>query len=59
MNYLGYMGRPRREPAARSELIRKAVDLEPSNGAYLDSLGCVLRLDKLDKAEENPSRRRR
>jgi tetratricopeptide (TPR) repeat protein len=36
------------------ELIRKAVDLEPSNGAYLDSLGWVyFRLNKLDKAEEN------
>ena len=55
MNYLGYMWADRGENLPRAlELIRKAVDLEPSNGAYLDSLGWVYyRLDKLDKAEEN------
>jgi len=55
MNYLGYMWADRGENLPRAlELIRKAVDLEPSNGAYLDSLGWVyFRLDRLDKAEEN------
>ncbi len=55
MNYLGYMWADRGENLPRAlELIRKAVDLEPSNGAYLDSLGWVyFRLNKLDKAEEN------
>jgi Flp pilus assembly protein TadD len=55
MNYLGYMWADRGEHLSRAlELIRKAVDLEPSNGAYLDSLGWVyFRLNKLDKAEEN------
>jgi tetratricopeptide (TPR) repeat protein len=55
MNYLGYMWADRGENLPRAlELIRKAVDLEPSNGAYLDSLGWVyFRIGKLDKAEEN------
>lgn len=55
MNYLGYMWADRGENLPRAlELIRKAVDLEPTNGAYLDSLGWVyFRLNKLDKAEEN------
>ncbi len=55
MNYLGYMWADRGENLPRAlELIRKAVDLDPSNGAYLDSLGWVyFRLNKLDKAEEN------
>jgi tetratricopeptide (TPR) repeat protein len=55
MNYLGYMWADRGENLPRAlELIRKAVDLEPSNGAYLDSLGWVyFRLNRLDKAEEN------
>ncbi len=55
MNYLGYMWADRGENLPRAlDLIRKAVDLEPSNGAYLDSLGwAYFRLNKLDKAEEN------
>ncbi|MGA7990150.1 MAG: tetratricopeptide repeat protein [Thermoanaerobaculia bacterium] len=55
MNYLGYMWADRGENLPRAlELIRKAVDLEPSNGAYLDSLGWVyFRIGRLDKAEEN------
>jgi tetratricopeptide (TPR) repeat protein len=55
MNYLGYMWADRGENLPRAlELIRKAVELDPSNGAYLDSLGWVyFRLGKLDKAEEN------
>ena len=36
------------------DLIRKALDIEPDNGAYLDSLGWVnYRLNKLDEAEVN------
>ncbi len=40
LNYLGYMLADRgiRLPEA-VKLIRKAVDLDPMNGAYLDSLG--------------------
>ncbi len=55
LNYLGYMWADRGENLPRAlELIRKAVELEPGNGAYLDSLGWVYyRLNKLDKAEEN------
>src|SRR5438046_9407846 len=36
------------------DLIRKALEIDPDNGAYLDSLGWVnYRLDKLDEAERN------
>src|SRR5262249_11326646 len=35
-------------------MIKKAVDLDPANGAYLDSLGwAYFRLGKYDLAEEN------
>jgi tetratricopeptide (TPR) repeat protein len=35
-------------------LIKKAVDLDPANGAYLDSLGwAYFKLAKYDLAEEN------
>ncbi len=41
-NYLGYMWADRGENLDEAEaLIRKAVDSEPDNGAYLDSLGWV------------------
>jgi tetratricopeptide (TPR) repeat protein len=55
LNYLGYMlaDRNMRLEEAR-DMIRKALDLEPDNGAYLDSLGWVnFRLGKLDEAEQN------
>ncbi len=55
LNYLGYMlaDRNTRLEEAR-DLIRKALDIEPDNGAYLDSLGWVnYRLNKLDEAEVN------
>jgi tetratricopeptide (TPR) repeat protein len=58
LNYLGYMlaDRSLRLPEALS-LIQKAVDSEPNNGAYLDSLGWVLyRIGKLPEAEENMRR---
>lgn len=54
MNYLGYMYADRniRLEEAR-KLITKALDYEPQNGAYLDSLGWVYyRMDKLDQAED-------
>ena len=41
-NYLGYMWADRNENLEEAEaLIRRAVDAEPDNGAYLDSLGWV------------------
>ncbi len=64
LNYLGYMWAERGENLPRAnELIKKAVDLDPNNGAYLDSLGWVCyqsgRLNEAEKylleaAELNP-----
>lgn len=53
MNYLGYMlaDRNTRLPEAQ-QLISKALELDPNNGAYLDSLGWVYyRQGKLPEAE--------
>ncbi len=55
LNYLGYMlaDRNMRLEEAR-RLIVQALELEPGNGAYLDSLGWVnFRMGKLDEAETN------
>jgi tetratricopeptide (TPR) repeat protein len=54
MNYLGYMLADRNVRLSEAhQLITKALELEPNNGAYLDSLGWVLyRMDKLPEAEE-------
>jgi len=55
MNYLGYMlaDRSVKLPEALS-LITKALDKEPNNGAYLDSLGWVyFKMNRLPEAEEN------
>jgi tetratricopeptide (TPR) repeat protein len=55
MNYLGYMLADRnvKLPEALS-LITKALDKEPNNGAYLDSLGWVyFKMNRLPEAEEN------
>jgi len=55
MNYLGYMLADRnvRLPEAK-DLIAKAVQLEPNNYAYLDSLGWVyFRLNDFPEAEQN------
>ena len=55
LNYLGYMLADKgiRLPEA-VKLIRKAVDLEPMNGAYLDSLGwAYFKLGQYELAEEN------
>ncbi len=55
LNYLGYMFADRNvrlEEAHR--MIARALELEPNNGAYLDSLGWVnYRMGKLDEAEAN------
>jgi tetratricopeptide (TPR) repeat protein len=55
MNYLGYMLADRNVRLQEAyKLIAKAVELEPNNGAYLDSLGWVnFRMGKLDEAEAN------
>jgi len=58
MNYLGYMLADRNVRLQEAlQLLRKAVELEPDNGAYLDSLGWVYyRLNDLEKAEQNLQR---
>jgi tetratricopeptide (TPR) repeat protein len=58
LNYLGYMltDRNLRLPEALA-MIQKAVDRDPNNGAYLDSLGWVFyRLGRLPEAEDNMRR---
>ncbi len=58
LNYLGYMLADQnvRLPEAQ-DYIKRAVDLEPGNYAFLDSLGWVyFRLNKLDEAEQQLSR---
>ena len=41
-NYLGYMWADRNERLDEAEsLIRRALEFEPSNAAYIDSLGWV------------------
>ena len=54
LNYFGYMLADRNERLQEAhELIKKALDREPNNGAYLDSLGWVLfRMNRLPEAEE-------
>jgi tetratricopeptide (TPR) repeat protein len=55
LNYLGYMLADRNLHLEEAlNMIKRAVELEPQNGAYLDSLGWVyFRLGNLDQAEEN------
>ncbi|MBE0657403.1 MAG: tetratricopeptide repeat protein [Bryobacteraceae bacterium] len=54
LNYLGYMLADRNIRVQEAlALIQKAVDQEPANGAFLDSLGWVYyRLNKLDEAAD-------
>ena len=55
LNYLGYMlaDKGTRLPEAL-KMIQKAVEMEPMNGAYLDSLGWVyFKLGEYELAEEN------
>jgi tetratricopeptide (TPR) repeat protein len=55
MNYLGYMLADRGLRLNEAlQMITKAVEQDPGNGAYLDSLGWVyFKLGKLSEAEEN------
>jgi tetratricopeptide (TPR) repeat protein len=55
LNYLGYMLADRNLRLDEAQqLISKALDLDPQNGAYLDSLGWVYyRQNRLEKAEDN------
>jgi len=55
LNYLGYMFAEQGIRLGEAQqLIQRAVDLEPKNGAFLDSLGWVyFKQDKLDEAEEH------
>ena len=55
MNYIGYMLADANLRLEESlGLITKALDIEPGNGAYLDSLGWVqFRLGRLEDAEKN------
>jgi len=54
LNYLGYMLAVRGTHLDEAEaMVRKAVQSDPTNGAYLDSLGWVYyKQNKLDQAEE-------
>jgi len=54
LNYLGYMFADRGVRLEEAQdLISKAVERDPNNGAYLDSLGWVyFRLNKLPEAEQ-------
>jgi tetratricopeptide (TPR) repeat protein len=55
LNYLGYMLADKGMRLTEAlTLIRKAVELEPMNGAYLDSLGwAYFKLGQYELAEEN------
>ncbi len=55
LNYLGYMLADRGVRLQEAyQMVSKAVEAEPNNGAYLDSLGWVYyRMDKLPEAERN------
>ena len=58
LNYLGYMWADRGIRLHEAlEYIRKATEMDPYNGAYLDSLGWVyFKLHRLDEAEVNLKR---
>ncbi len=53
LNYLGYMYADRGTHLAQArKLIERAVELDPQNGAYLDSLGWVrFRLNEVEEAK--------
>ncbi len=55
LNYLGYMLADRGVKLDEAlTLVKKAVDLDPTNGAYLDSLGwAYFKLGKYDQAEDS------
>jgi tetratricopeptide (TPR) repeat protein len=58
LNYYGYMLADRGVRLDEAiAYIKKAVELDPANGAYLDSLGwAYFKLGKYDQAEENLSK---
>jgi tetratricopeptide (TPR) repeat protein len=58
LNYLGYMLAERGERLAESvDFIKRALEIEPDNGSYLDSIGWAYFKDgKLDLALENLQR---
>ena len=58
MNYLGYMWADNGENLEQAlELIRRAVDLDPNNGAFVDSLGWALfRLGEFEQARRHLER---
>jgi Flp pilus assembly protein TadD len=58
LNYLGYSLADRGKELARAEsLIRRALAIDPDNGAYLDSLGWVLvKLERYPEAQEQLAR---
>ncbi|MDR3753117.1 MAG: tetratricopeptide repeat protein [Terracidiphilus sp.] len=55
LNYLGYMWADKGEKLPEAlKMIRKAVDIEPMNGAYRDSLGWVyFKMGEYELAEDN------
>jgi tetratricopeptide (TPR) repeat protein len=55
LNYFGYMLADKGNRLSEAlKMIRKAVELEPMDGAYLDSLGwCYFKLGQYELAEEN------
>jgi tetratricopeptide (TPR) repeat protein len=55
LNYLGYMMADRNTHLEEAlGMIKKALELDPQNGAYLDSLGwAYFRMGNYDQAEEN------
>ncbi|HEX4603837.1 MAG TPA: tetratricopeptide repeat protein [Candidatus Angelobacter sp.] len=55
LNYLGYMLADHNSHLEEAlTLVKKALDFDPQNGAYLDSLGWVyFKLGNYDQAEEN------
>ncbi|MBI1748099.1 MAG: tetratricopeptide repeat protein [Acidobacteria bacterium] len=55
LNYLGYMLADRGVKLEKAlDYVKKAVELDPNNGAYLDSLGwAYFKLNQLNLAEEN------
>ena len=58
LNYLGYMLADRGERLDESvTFLKKALDLDPDNGSYLDSLGwAYFKANKLDLAADNLKR---
>ncbi len=58
LNYLGYMWADNNENLEQAlELIRRAVDLDPNNGAFVDSLGWALfRLGEFEQARRHLER---